>query len=317
MIPAVAHLVWFGKQLSWLHVLAVRSAALHGDFDEVIFHHGDDLSGSPWWEHLRETDRVTCQPLRARELLRGLEHPRAEELESLFQCLEQPAAKANVIRAALLFQSGGVYLDTDTVTLRSFEPIFSSNRVTCGEESIAFPGSLRWYHPRRYALAYARTALRDGFRRMPDGWRWFRHVEGLYPRGANNAVLASPPNAPFMGAMLHRMADMPHRRRHVRYALGTALLQSMVERHRDDLWVLPPGAFYPLGPEISEHWFRPTPHPRPHAALFRDTYVIHWYASVRTRHIVEQACPEWIRSHAKTQMFSALVEPMLGSLGHS
>jgi hypothetical protein len=28
LIPPVAHFIWFGKQLPWVHALAIRSAAL-------------------------------------------------------------------------------------------------------------------------------------------------------------------------------------------------------------------------------------------------------------------------------------------------
>jgi hypothetical protein len=48
---------------------------------------------------------------------------------------------------------------------------------------------------------------------------------------------------------------------------------------RDDLTIQEPHVFYPLPPEISEHWFRIGRSVRLDAVLLPETRVVHWYAS--------------------------------------
>ena len=65
--------------------------------------------------------------------------------------------------------------------------------------------------------------------------------------------------------------------------------------------------FYPLAPEISEHWFRTVRVVRLNEVLSADTRVAHWYASVRTRPLVAQISPRYVREHRGRQLYSALV----------
>ncbi|HEU4539056.1 MAG TPA: glycosyltransferase, partial [Polyangiaceae bacterium] len=225
-------------------------------------------------------------------------------------------ARANVVRAALLAAEGGVYLDTDTVTVAPLDPLRAEASFFCGLERLVFPGELkRSRSPARWGAALARTALRDLCRRAPDGWRHFRRVERHYPTAANNAVLGAEPGHPLLLELLERMAATPPARQTVRFALGTHLLQAVLRDASGDaargLRVYEPPAFYPLGPEISEHWFRFTDRPRLAEVLLPDTRVVHWYASVRTAGVVDRIDPAYVRANAGRQLFSALARPFL------
>lgn len=162
--------------------------------------------------------------------------------------------------------------------------------------------------PLAWAGALARDGVRDVFRRLPEGWRAFSLVDGLYPAAVNNAVLGCPAGHPFAERLLQAMVEVAPARRTVRYELGTSLLQNEVAAwDAPGLVVYPPELFFPLGPEISQHWFRPTRRPRPELALSPRTCVVHWYASVRTAHIVPRVDETWIRRHHDRELFSALV----------
>jgi hypothetical protein len=80
-----------------------------------------------------------------------------------------------------------------------------------------------------------------------------------------------------------------------------------------DLHVLEPEAFFPLGPEISEHWFRESARVELDEVLGPRTLLVHWYASVRTRPYVEQIDARFVEAHAERQLFSALARRALGS----
>lgn len=312
MIPGIAHFIWFGTALPWAHVLSIQSAAARGGFERVVLHHADDLSASPWWPALLSTPGFEARPLDPRAVLHQA-GPHGPELSRLFDRMNKPAAKANMVRAALLYQEGGVYLDLDTVTIKSLTPLRQEAAVFCGEEHIALPHDVAHNRsPGVLVAAGLRLAARDVLRRLPDGWRHFRHIEGFYHRAVNNAVFASAPEHPFVAELLRRMIVMDPAQQMVRFALGTHLLQKVVRDYDgDDLRVHAPPAFYPLPPEISEHWFRPTPALALDEALLPETCVVHWYASVRTKHIVPRIDPEHVRRHAHEELFSALALPFL------
>src|SRR5262249_12879270 len=172
---------------------------------------------------------------------------------ALVECyreLATPAARVNVLRMALLLLEGGVYLDTDTVTLADLAALGQGHAALCGEEHLVFPAGRASPLSRLRPEALARMAVRDVLRRWPNGYRGFRRIEHWFPKAVNNAVLGAEPGHPLVRELIARAVRLPSARRGVRYALGTHLLQEVVaDYHGTDLCVLPPAAFFPLGPE--------------------------------------------------------------------
>lgn len=312
MIPATAHFIWFGPQFPWVNALSMRSAAVRGGFTKVVLHHSDDLSTTPWWGWLQDTPGFEPRLVDPESVFLACGE-RGPALWALFQQLEQPAAKANMIRAAILYAEGGVYLDLDTVTLRDVDDFRARAEVFCGREHIALPHNVaRSKSPVVLAGAGVRLAVRDAMRRLPDGWRLFRKVESRYFLAANNAVFAAEPGHAFVEQLLRSMVEMSPERQLVRFALGTHLLQETLQSFvGPGVEVHHPDAFYPLPPEISEHWFRATRTPAVGAVLTADTRIVHWYASVRTKKVVPQIDPAYVRRNARTQLFSAMALPFL------
>jgi hypothetical protein len=312
MIPSTAHLIWIGKSMPWIHSLALRSALRRGGFRRVVLHHSDDLSTEPWWHRLLEQPGFEAHRL---DPIAALERcgERAGSLIDLFRDLPDSRARANVLRMALLAAEGGVYLDTDTLTVRSFDELLERGGAFCGVERLVFPAWLSWSRtPRHYALALGRHLVRDGLRRVPNGWRWFRRIERFYPVAVNNAVFGAERGSAFVSELLERMLAVPRARRGVRYELGTTLLQQAVAEYRGtELVVHPPSVFYPLGPEISEHWFKRGDPRELGRIVSAETRVVHWYASVRTAGVAKAANPGYVEAHAGKQLFSALVAEVL------
>lgn len=305
MIPAVAHFVWFGTALPWVHLLAMRSAVRAGGFERAVLHHADDLSGAEWYPALVAEPGVELRPLDAEAALRRTPHP--DVLVEIYRRLEAPAARSNMVRAAILWAEGGVYLDLDTVTVAPLDDL-RRDGAFCGAERVALPRTVTGSRdPRRWAGALVRLGARDVLRRVPGGWRAFRRIEGLYPAAANNAVLAAEAGHPFVGRLLKGMTEVTPDRQTVRFALGTHLLQEVVSEARPgEVTVHPPEVFFPLGPEISEHWFRTVERPRLEQVLARETRVVHWYASVRTRALAPQVDPTTIRARQAQELFSCM-----------
>lgn len=101
---------------------------------------------------------------------------------------------------------------------------------------------------------------------------------------------------------------VPPKRQILPNALGPHLLQEVADHYgQDDLTVQEPQVFYPLPPEISEHWFRIGHDVRLNDVLSAETRVVHWYASVRTKSRVAQIDPKYVREHRDRQLYCALV----------
>ncbi|MGB5810802.1 MAG: glycosyltransferase [Polyangiales bacterium] len=312
MIPSTAHFVWYGTRLAYLYALAVRSAATHGGFEAVRLHHADPLDEEPHVRALRELPNVEFVALDDQRLCDEVVGPK---LADLSRELVSPAARSNVARMALLIRDGGVYLDTDTLTVRPFDEVRGASNAFIGQERIVFPGHVvRSRDPRVKAKAYAMTALRDVYRRIPHGYRAFQRIEPHYHLAVNNAVIGSAPGHPFVRACVDEMVRMPAERRLRRYALGPHLLQAMVSEGKvDDLRLCMPEQFYPLAPEISAHWFRDYPGGADgRKVVGPTTCCVHWYASVRTKKVVAQiSTDDDIRRLAATQLYSSLARRVI------
>jgi hypothetical protein len=310
LIPLTAHFVWLGRKLPWVYVLGVLSAARRGGFERVILHHADELEAGPNRVELEAEPRVELQRL---DPLPLLEATGGVNLVDCYRDLVAPASRVNLIRLGLLTERGGVYLDTDTVTLGSFAELAAGGGVFCGQERLVFPGSLGGgWASRLRPGPLVRTVARDLMRRAPSGYRLFRRVERFYPTAANNAVLGAEAQHPFLRALLDQALALPRERRRARYAFGTHLLQAAIAEWRGPgLRVLAPAFFYPLGPEISEHWFRARAGVRLEDVLGPETLLVHWYASVRTERHVAVIDRAFTRVHAGDQLFSALAERAL------
>lgn len=305
MIPGTAHFVWIGREFPWLHWVALASAARRGGFERVVLHHTDDLSSAVWF---RELDRVPRVELRRLDAERSLESAAGGRLVDVYRSLGAAAAKSNLIRLALLFDEGGVYQDLDTVTLASLSELRRRSSAFCGVERIAFPQALRHTRdPRPWVAAFLKSAGRDVLRRSRHGIRWFRKIERYYALAANNAILGFEARHPFIGRLFERALALAPSERQRRYALGTGLLQDAVADEPRSVSVVAPDVFYPLGPELSEHWFRMDLPVRLADAITRATTVVHWYASVRTRTWVPRLDRAWVERHRSRQLISALV----------
>lgn len=311
MIPSIAHFVWYGTRLPYLYALAIRSAATHGGFESVRLHHTDPLDELPHVAALRELPGVDLVPLDDRAVC---ERARRSELADVVSALKSPVARSNLVRMALLYCEGGVYLDMDTLTVRRFDEVRAKAPGFLGEERIVFTEEVvSSKDPRVKAKAYLKTTIRDVFRRLPRGYRYFPKIERYYHRAVNGAIMGAVPGHRFCAEYLAAMTEVRKSRWNQPHTFGTHLLQAVYKRYDgDDLHTFPPPYFYPLPPEISSHWFR----------LYRSgvdsmevlapcTYCVHWYASVRTEKLVRTLHEAELRRVAGQQLFAALAVKVL------
>jgi hypothetical protein len=306
MIPNRLVFIWFGARFPYGNLLALRSARRRFRPDEILLIAGDPeavragLGDCAAWPELR---------LEAADAswFEGLPHI-AELARDLFnrQPSLSPATRANLIRLAALYKHGGVYLDFDTISVRDPAPLLAKEGF-CGVEALALPADL--FHsknPLRWIAAGLRLGARQILANVPGGWRLFRPLERFYVAGANNAVIGARAGHPFLETCFRLMAALPADERLRRFRLGTHLLQKAVEAPSPTglagFEVLPSGYFYPLGPEISSHWFKPGTAARLDEMLLPHTFIVHWYNSVESRFLKQELTPAWVESHPDTAM---------------
>lgn len=309
-IPARVHFCWIGTRLPWAYVFSILSAAERSGMEGIVLHHTDALEDRA---ETRALDRVAGLELRRIDPMAlladvGGELGLGDGLTAIYRRLESPAMKADMLRAAILYRQGGIYLDMDTITVASLRPLLAA-RQFLGQEYIVWPGYVR---ASRSPLLWARSLILDlmrkAMRRRANGWLAFRHVERFYYRAVNNAVIGSEAASPFIADYLKAMIAVPVGELRQTYALGPDLLQQLLaRRHHSDLTLHDPRVFYPLAPEISEHWFRHCAKADLNSVLSAETRVVHWYASVRTKSHVANITPKSVREQRGHQLYSALV----------
>jgi hypothetical protein len=318
-IPAVVHFCWIGPRLSWASVFALLSAAERGDLDEVILHHTDVLEDGPEVRAATQAKGVRLSRIDPMHVLtraaQRLGQDAGEALVEMYSRLKSPVVRSDILRSALLFTQGGVYLDVDTITTRSLRPLLGPS-VFLGWEYVVWPLAA---HGRRDPALWLRQISLDVIRKMlrsaPGGWRAFRTVQGLYLRNVNNAVMGAEAGAPLLAAYLRAMLKVSPERQAFPYALGPHLLQAVIEKTpQASLVVHRPETFSPLPPEISEHWFRINRIGSVEAVLSDETRIVHWYASIRTQAFVAHISPAYVQENRRRQMYSQLVHATIGHL---
>jgi Glycosyltransferase sugar-binding region containing DXD motif len=316
-IPACVHFCWIGPRLPWAYVFAVLSAAERGGLPEIILHHTDALDEGAELDALSNAAGVTLHRVDPVAYLTetGDALGAGDRLASLYGRIAGPVMRSDILRAAILFRQGGIYLDMDTVTVASLRPLLDAAQFV-GCEYIVWPQFVR---PSRSPVLWGRSLILDlmrkAMRRSKNGWKYFRRVERFYYRGVNNAVMGAEPNSSLITRYLQAMLTVTPERLQQAYSIGPELLQEMVDQGGlADLVVHDPQVFYPLSPEISEHWFRMRNTVRLDAVLSAKTRVVHWYASVRTKSRVASITPTYVKEHRHQELYSALVWSCVSSL---
>jgi hypothetical protein len=307
-IPACVHFCWIGPRLPWAYVFAVLSAAERSDMPDIMLHHTDELEDGPQSRALIFAPRVTLVRVAPLDCLARVERVLGlgDGLTALYQRLSSPVMRSDILRVAIVYLQGGIYLDLDTVTVASLRPLLEMP-VFVGSEFVVWP---QLVYKSRSPLLWARVLVLDLLRKflrvLPQGWRLFRRFEKFYFRGVNNAIFGAEAGSPFLAAYLQAMVALAPERQTRPYGLGPDLLQEIVDRNHG-LTVQEPRVFFPLGPEISEHWFRGMTNAEHRKVLFPETLVVHWYASVRGKSRVSQISPDYVRAHRADQLYAALV----------
>lgn len=119
MIPNIFHFCYGlsedfgGKPYSLVHYLAVKSAKEVNKPDEIFFYYAFEPEGK-WWNETKKI--VTAVKVNPPEEIFGNK-------------LIHVAHKADILRLNVLLESGGIYLDLDTICKKPFRPLLNNKFV--------------------------------------------------------------------------------------------------------------------------------------------------------------------------------------------
>ena len=284
-IPNRFLFVWDDNFLPYGAYLAIKSVATHCRPESIDFYKTPELDEVPLFKRLvREVDCLRPVNIDLPAWLEEAALPCTRELLAANAFLKERnyyGSVSDLLRALRLYLGGGIYLDTDTLTLRDLSPLLSQEGFLAEEHilvsSAVYKKNSRW----RYLRTGPLTLLRDLCARMAFGVRLFRLLSPLYVRAVHNAVMGFRKGHPLMRDALLRIAEN-YPRRPLRYPLlGPDALQDLIaEKSYPGLTIYPPRHFSPLGPTMTYQFFRQR-NPRTIDALHRqviapDTYVVHW-----------------------------------------
>jgi hypothetical protein len=125
MIPRRIHFLfglandYGGIPFSLYHLIAIKSAKLVNPGYDVVLHYYNEPPNNPLWE---EAKSITI-------------NHRLESVPTHFgdRPIHHMAHKADAVRMDILWESGGIYLDMDTICIKSFEPLLDKKVVMAME----------------------------------------------------------------------------------------------------------------------------------------------------------------------------------------
>lgn len=266
MIPNILHFVFGmapdfgGKPFSLCHYLSVRSAVELNKPEKALFHYQYEPEGE-WWQKAKPF--LTLNKVAAPDSFMG-------------QPLFHVAHKADVIRLQALKETGGIYLDLDTISVKPLTALLQHSFVI-GQEL-----KPKW---------------------VPKNWRQrFKQKLGLIKEssknatGLCNAVLLSEKNSDFVNFWLNEYKTFRSKGRDKYWNEHSVLVpEKLAANHPEKITQLSPYAFhYPLYDKAGlRSMFE-------EATEFPDAYLHHLWESFSWGPYLSQLTPEKIMKEDTT-----------------
>lgn len=282
--------VWSGSNFPYVNVLSVLSTSRsHPDAEIMVYVFGETPK-SVWFELLESIPRVSIVHTTSDEIFAQLPQ-RLQKVAEVFNALSPNAlsAQSNILRYALLFLFGGVYLDFDVFVLRPMDELLS-RRAFVGEELVWADNATRlrgqkgvYLAPRNilwavtHCLMWLDSHMMEGRLRLASLLRptfryWSRYQ-------MNNAVIGAVQESEFIEELLLGAVEVNPA---IRYATGPTLIDTVVRQQTSDVDRRPADDFYAVPPGQSYRLFYDK-----NVLLPESAYLIHYVASNHTGFVYE------------------------------
>lgn len=282
-IPARLIFLWTGQRFPWHARLAVESALLACPTAEVELHtFGPSPAQAPHFRHLLGYERVRHHRIDLDTVFEGIGSSVAQ-WKALFAAIPPQAhsARSNLLRYAVLYHRGGIYLDFDILMVRDFGALWTWEAFV-GQEQVWVVDEHRvagrlapWMVVPTVAYVAAWLARRLDVKLGGGHDRLGPALASLDRRWAvpnlNNAVLGAVPRAPWIRRVLDAALEADPT---VRYDLGPTLVTRVWRQDPTGVKVLPPDFFYCEPPSYSFRFFESRPWELP-----TETVLLHYVSS--------------------------------------
>lgn len=294
-VPARVHFLWTGPGFGLAQRLAVESVLVSNGELDVVLHLIEEQAqrdDDPHVAALARWPRCALRRCTPQQVLA----PCDDAAGTLWQTYRRiPAraasAKSNLLRYAVLWQEGGIYLDLDVLVVRSLTPL-RTHECTLGTELVWRADEARvagqlapWMIAPSLAFAAALALRRGevavdklGGRAARAPARWHRWLEQRWSAAQpNNAVIAAAPQARFVAELLERAPVVDAT---VRFRLGPTLVTEVARQHPEAVRLLPPEVLYFVPPSQSFRFFTEA-----QLALPAEALLIHYVSSNHRREL--------------------------------
>jgi hypothetical protein len=270
MIPNILHFVFGmaadfgGKPFSLVHYLSVKSAVELNKPIAAYFHYQFEPEGE-WWQKTKPL--LTLNKVEAPDNFMG-------------QSLHHVAHKADVIRLQALKETGGIYLDLDTITVKPFTALLNHS-FAIGQELKAAYIPKNWRQRIKYALKKKTRLVKEN---------------NAASTGLCNAVLLSEKNSPFVNLWMEEYKTFRSKGRDKYWNEHSVLVpEKLAAQYPESITKLGPYAFhYPLYKEDDLKMMFEEAHPFPEA------YAHHLWESFSWDKYLSQLTTEKIKAEDTT-----------------
>ncbi|NQW62835.1 MAG: hypothetical protein HQ461_08390 [Deltaproteobacteria bacterium] len=275
-IPNRFVLLWTGSEFP-LHCRLAVESLLQVDPDCAVEVHlfGEEPLEAPHFKPLLGRDRVTLHRISLDTVFQAT-GDLAAPLRALYSRIPASArsAQSNLLRYAILYDRGGIYVDFDILALHDFRHLLH-HAAFVGEEQVWKVNKARVEGRREpwmvaptlsYLAAYAlsRGWSLAGGRSLAGSWL-VRKLDAAWSRpNLNNAVIGAEPRSAFVRRLLVAALDASPTRR---FALGPTLISDAWQADSSEVERLPSSAFYFEPPTYSFRFFEGAAVTPPAAAL--------------------------------------------------
>lgn len=306
MIEKIAHFIWIGDELHWPYYYAIASAFDQGGYEQVIVHHTCYLRNNSAHQAFRcAYPQVKFNLFDVKNEVATVEAELSLNLMSVYNMLPTAAIQSDFLRTLIIYKYGGVYLDTDTLTLNNMQKIMVSHSCFLASEYIIFASQQHKYNPyHAIFLRYLRLLIAV----MPRGWKHFEKIQKLYTIALNGAIIGAPKRHPWLKHLLVAMSNMSKNRLSKSCQIGPRLLDREIKHSvaTNTVNIVPEKTFCFLPPIIARRWF-----------LQKMDYqlvssacaypIIHWYASNQNKKILLTLDPCRVDAMKKVMPYCQLV----------
>ena len=300
LIPNQYFYIWTGSSFPYLNLLAVKSLLLADDSATAVVYIVGPEPQNDNFENLRGLERVSIVGIEPDDVFSQLPTD-VKSVGTIFNKMPESSASArsNILRYALLYLNGGVYLDFDTVVTRSLSDL-AGHQCFIGEENVwvgdedrvagkwwvcLYPKNLFWLTS--WLLRRADSAWFSGKLHLA---RALEKTDAIWSKKQpNNAVMGAVAQSPFIRELLLECLDTDFT---VRYATGPTLVSHVAANFPHLVSTLPVNYFYSVAPGESFRFFADRT-----LTLPSEAYLIHYAASNHKKLIpsIDATC-SWTRS---------------------